>query len=89
MPKTFIRKRVNIMLSEQTIRLIDRVAEKGGRSRFLDSAAHFYAHETSRANMHRLLREGAIARSERDLGLAEEWFCVEYDSRVWPKRKRK
>ena len=80
MPKTLTHKRVNITLPENTIRLIDKVAEKGGRSKFLDTAVHFYMREANRTNMRRLLREGAVARAERDLGLVEEWFPVEYSA---------
>lgn len=87
MTKVITRKRVNITLPKDTINLIDRVAEKGDRSRFLDQAARFYVKEAGRTNLRRLLREGAVQRAERDLDLTREWFHVEREA--WPKVRRK
>ena len=72
------RKRVNIILPKDTIHLIDRVAQKGDRSRFLDEAVRFYVREFGRANLRKLLREGATKHAQRDLRLTEEWFPVEH-----------
>lgn len=73
-----IRKRVNITLPKDTIHLIDRVAGKWDRSRFLDEAVWFYVRELGRVNVRKLLREGAIRHTKRDFKITEEWFSVEH-----------
>ena len=83
---TATRKRVNITLATDTLRLLDRVAPKGDRSRLIDQAVRSYISAKSRTALRELLKEGAEARSQRDLGLAAEWFGV--DSETWPGRKR-
>lgn len=87
MTKTIVRKRVNVSLPQDTLRLIERVARPGDRSRFLADAVRFYVKEAGRTRMHALLREGAIKRSDRDLGLVEEWFPLEHE--IWQKNKKR
>jgi CopG family transcriptional regulator/antitoxin EndoAI len=84
MPKkrsTTIHRRVNITLPEGTIRLIDRSATNGNRSRFIDEAVRYFVREHGRANLRRLLEEGAARRAERDLAVADEWFPA--DNAAW------
>ena len=69
--------RLNVVLPEQTVRLIDRAVPKGQRSRFIDLAVRSYVEEKSRARLRKLLEEGAQVRSERDLTLADEWFALD------------
>ena len=76
-----MRRRINITLPEETLELIDRVAEQGDRSRFIDEAVRHYIRETGRTNLRKQLKEGAIRRADRDLQLTEEWFTV--DEEVW------
>jgi CopG family transcriptional regulator / antitoxin EndoAI len=76
-----MRKRINITLPEETLELIDRVAEPGDRSRLIDEAVRHYIQETGRANLRKRLKEGAIRWAARDLHLAEEWFSI--DEEVW------
>ncbi len=78
-------KRVNVTLPEDTLRLLDRVAQKGDRSSFVDRAVRFYVKETGQANLKKQLRLGALARASRDLSVAEEWFPIEEE--VWQKSK--
>ena len=72
-----IHKRINITLPADTIRLLDRVAEKGNRSGLLDRAVRFYIREMGKANLRKQLRLGAQARASRDVTVAEEWFPIE------------
>lgn len=72
-----MNKRLNITLPEQTVRLLDRVAGKGQRSRLIDQAVHRYVEQEGRTNLRKRLQEGARARAERDLQLAAEWFAVD------------
>lgn len=73
-------QRINITLPEETLSLVDRVAEKGDRSRFIDLAIRYYVEAIGKAKLKKLLKEGAIARAERDLCLAEEWFTLEEEA---------
>jgi CopG family transcriptional regulator/antitoxin EndoAI len=81
-----MHKRVNITLSEETIRLIDRSADHGNRSRFIDAAVKYFVREHGRTQVRRLLEEGAERRAARDLAIAEEWFPVDKDA--WRKRRK-
>ena len=74
-----MNKRLNITLPEHTVRLIDRVAGKGQRSRLIDQAVQRYVEEKGRAGLRRRLQEGARVRAERDLELAAEWFSIDDD----------
>ncbi|MGH7815924.1 MAG: ribbon-helix-helix domain-containing protein, partial [Candidatus Binatia bacterium] len=75
-----MNQRINITLPEETLTLVDRVAEKGDRSRFIDLAIKYYVEAMGKAKLKKLLKEGAIARAERDLRLAEEWFNLEEEA---------
>jgi CopG family transcriptional regulator/antitoxin EndoAI len=78
-----MNQRINITLPEETLTLIDHVAEKGDRSRFIDLAIKYYVEAMGKAKLKKLLKEGAVARAERDLRLAEEWFNLEEEA--WQK----
>ncbi|QQS49052.1 MAG: ribbon-helix-helix protein, CopG family [Acidobacteriota bacterium] len=79
-------QRVNITLPEETLSLVDQIAEKGNRSRFIDQAIRYYVEAMSKARLKKLLKEGAIARAERDLKLAEEWATLEEEA--WQNDRR-
>ena len=76
-----MHQRVNITLPEETLQLIDRVAEKGDRSRFIDRAVKFYVGQIGQANLRKQLKEGALRRAERDLRLSQEYFPLEEQTR--------
>ena len=78
-----MHQRINITLPEETIRLIDRVAGKGDRSRFINEAVKSYIKEVGRANLRKRLKEGAIHEAELDRRLAEEWYTL--DEEAWQK----
>jgi CopG family transcriptional regulator / antitoxin EndoAI len=73
---TTMHKRVNVTLPEETIRLIDRSANHGNRSGFIDKAVKYFVRSHGRTQLRRLLEEGAERRAARDLAIAEEWFPV-------------
>ncbi|MBI2119664.1 MAG: hypothetical protein HYT97_08565 [Elusimicrobia bacterium] len=73
-------KRVNVTLPPQTLKLIDKVTEKGDRSRLIDEAVRFYVKEIGYSNLRKRIREGALMRSSRDLELAEEWFALDNEA---------
>lgn len=72
-----MNKRLNITLPQETVRLMDRIAGKGQRSRLIDQAVHHYVEQEGRSNLRKRLQEGARARAERDLQLAAEWFAID------------
>lgn len=73
-------RRLNVTLPEETVRLIDRAAERGDRSRFIDQAVKYFARQRRRASLRKLLKEGAARRASRDLLPAEEWSFLEEES---------
>ena len=76
-----MHQRINITLPEDTLRLLDRTVTAVSRSRFIDQAIKHYVQTQSKKRLRTLLKEGAIARAERDLAVAEEWFPV--DGETW------
>jgi CopG family transcriptional regulator/antitoxin EndoAI len=76
-----VNQRINVSLPEETLRLLDSVADKGDRSRFIDQAVRYYIDEKGRRELKKRLKEGAIRRAARDLQLTEEWFPLEEE--VW------
>ena len=82
-----MRKRINITLPEETVKLLDRVAEKGDRSELINKAVRSFITQKGRANLRRQLKEGAIKWAARDLELAEEWFGIEEEA--WRARAKK
>ena len=81
-----MHRRVNVTLPEETIRLIDRSANHGNRSGFIDKAVRFFVRSHGRTELRRLVEEGAERRAARDLAVAEEWFPG--DKGAWRKRRK-
>ena len=73
-------KRINIILSDNTVAVLDRVTTKGDRSRFIDRAVRHLVETEGKANLRARLKEEAIANAERDLALAAEWFPLEEEA---------
>lgn len=76
-------KRLNITLPESTVELLETFVGKGGRSSFINAAIKTYIKQAKQNSLREELKEGAIARRERDLQLADEWFEVEEE--LWQK----
>ena len=79
-----MNKRLNITLPEGTVRLMDRVAGKGRRSRLIDRAVHWYVRQETRANLRKHLAASYKAHAAMDLQLAEDWFPM--DEQAWQHR---
>ena len=73
-------KRVNIVLPDETLRVLDRVAGKGERSRFISEAVLHYVRSRGAANLGERLKHGALANAKLNLEIAEEWFPVEQEA---------
>ncbi len=78
-----MHRRLNITLPEETVRLIDRVAKAGDRSRLIDEAVREFVRRKQRTSLGKQLEEGARRRAKRDLDLAEQWASLEEEA--WPK----
>jgi CopG family transcriptional regulator/antitoxin EndoAI len=76
-----VHRRINITLPEDTVRLLDRVSQKGDRSGLIDRAIKTYVDRLGRANLRRQLKEGYRRRGADDLRIAQEWFPLE--QQVW------
>ncbi len=77
---TAVNQRINVSLPEETLRLLDRVAGKGDRSRLIDEAVRYYLDDKGRRELKKRLKEGAVRRAARDLQLTEEWFPLEEEA---------
>jgi CopG family transcriptional regulator/antitoxin EndoAI len=74
-------KRINIALPIETLKVLDRVAPKGNRSRLISDAVMHYVATGAKGNLAERLREGAQSQARRDLEIAQEWFPV--DEQAW------
>ena len=81
-----VHRRINITLPEETVRLMDRVAPKGDRSRLIALAVTRFVQASSQASVRKKLREGALRRATRDLALAREWLPL--DEEAWRHARR-
>lgn len=73
-------RRINIILPDATVAVLDRVAAKGARSRFIDRAVRHYVQTQSKENLREQLKAGYRANAERDLAMAAEWFPLEEEA---------
>ncbi|MBL8290355.1 MAG: hypothetical protein JNN08_00890 [Bryobacterales bacterium] len=74
-----------------TIRVLDRVAPEGSRSRLISEAVLYYVENRAKSNLSDKLKAGAQANARRDLEIAQEWFSL--DEEAWqptpaPKRTK-
>lgn len=65
-------KRINIVLPEETLRVLGKIAPKGTRSRLIDRAVRQYIKGASRKDLRERLKEGALADNARDLEIAAD-----------------
>jgi len=79
--KKIAHKRINITLPESTIEMLETVAGKGSRSSLIDSAVRLYVKNLKQKSLKQQLKEGAIARAERNLQMSNEWAHLEDE--VW------
>jgi metal-responsive CopG/Arc/MetJ family transcriptional regulator len=87
-PAAATRRRVNISLSDETLRLLDRVVPKGGRSQLIERAVRAYISAEGRTTLKQQIVEGAKVRSARDLALVSEWFTLEEEVEGHTRRRR-
>ena len=73
-------KRINVILPDKTVAVLDRVTTKGNRSRFIDRAVKQLVANEGKANLRARLKEEAITNADRDLAIAVEWFPLEEEA---------
>lgn len=82
-----MNKRINVILPDTTVAVLDRVASKGNRSALIDRAIKHYVKVQGQQNLRERLKQEAIANAERDLEMAAEWFPLEEEA--WQAGQRK
>jgi CopG family transcriptional regulator / antitoxin EndoAI len=73
-------KRINVILPDKTVAVLDRVTSKGNRSRFISRAVLHLVETEGKANLRERLKAEALANAERDLAIAAEWFPLEEEA---------
>ena len=81
-----MHRRINVTLPEETVRLMDRLSERGYRSKLINEAVRHYIKQSGRANLKRRLRKGYVRTAERDLRVSEDWFSI--DEEAWRHESR-
>jgi CopG family transcriptional regulator / antitoxin EndoAI len=79
-------KRINIVLPDTTVKILDRVAPKGDRSRFISQAVLHYVESVGKQNLREQLKAGYKANAARNLEIAAEWFPLEEEA--WRKANK-
>jgi CopG family transcriptional regulator / antitoxin EndoAI len=77
-------KRINIVLPETTVKVLDRVAPKGNRSHFISRAVLHYVHSVGKQSLKERLKAGYQANAEENMKIALEWFPIEEEA--WKER---
>ena len=73
--------RINIVLPDKTIAILDRVAAKGRRSQFISRAVLHFVETQGKQSLRERLKHEALANAERDLAIAAQWFPL--DEEAW------
>jgi CopG family transcriptional regulator / antitoxin EndoAI len=73
-------KRINIMLPERTLAVLDRVAPRGTRSQFVSRAVLHYVETQGKQSLREQLKAGYLANADENLRIAAEWFPVEEEA---------
>lgn len=78
-------KRINIMLPERTLAVLDRLAPKGNRSRFVSEAVLHYVESKGKQSLREQLKAGYLANADESLKIAADWFPLE--EQAWQKSR--
>jgi metal-responsive CopG/Arc/MetJ family transcriptional regulator len=73
-------KRINIMLPEGTLAVLDRVAPRGNRSQFVSRAVLYYVETQGKQSLREQLKAGYLANADENLRIAAEWFPIEEEA---------
>jgi CopG family transcriptional regulator/antitoxin EndoAI len=81
-------KRINIVLPDQTLAILDRVAPRGSRSQLISRAVLYYVGSQGKETLRDRLKREALSNATRDIELAAEWFPLEEEVDI-PTAKRR
>lgn len=70
-------KRINIVLPDRTLAVLDRVSRKGNRSQIISRAVLYFVESQGKEMLRERLKREALANAERDVAMAAEWFPLE------------
>jgi CopG family transcriptional regulator / antitoxin EndoAI len=76
-------RRVNVVLPDETVQVLDRIAPKGNRSRLISDAVMYYVSSRGKSNLAKQLKAGYQQNTQRDIEIAQEWFPLEEEA--WQK----
>ena len=65
--------------------MLDRVASKGNRSRFVSEAVLHYVETKGQQSLREQLKAGYLANTDENLKIAAEWFPLEEEA--WQKSR--
>jgi metal-responsive CopG/Arc/MetJ family transcriptional regulator len=77
-----MRKRINITLPDETLAVLERIAPKGGRSRFVSDAVIYFVKNVGQKSFKARIKAGYLANADENLRMAAEWFPLEEEA--WP-----
>lgn len=80
-------KRINVMLPDETLAVLDRVTTRGGRSRFVSRAVIHYVQSCGKQTLRERLKAGYQANAHENLQIALEWFPLEEEA--WQESHRR
>jgi CopG family transcriptional regulator/antitoxin EndoAI len=75
-----VSKRINIILPDRTLAVLNRVAPRGSRSRFVSEAVLHFVETNGRRNLSEQLKLGYQANADESLRIAAEWFPLEEEA---------
>ena len=75
-----MNKRINIILPNTTVEVLNKAAPAGERSRLISDAVLYFVKNRGHQILREELRAGYQAYAERDLKIAQEWFPLEEES---------
>lgn len=78
-------KRVNVMLPESALAVLNRFTTKGTRSGFISEAVLHYVESAGRRNLRERLKAGYQMNAGDNLKIAMEWFPLEEEA--WQKSR--
>ena len=70
-------KRINIMLPERTLAVLDRLAPKSDPGRFVSAVVLHYVETKGKQRLRQELKAGYLADADENLRIAAEWFSCE------------
>jgi len=73
-------KRINVVLPDETVAVLNRAAPSGTRSRLVSEAVLYYVRARAKRSLSARLKHGALANARRDLEIAEEWFSLDEEA---------